>query len=56
MNSNMKVEIEMCIDEDDESVVMEKLSSLTKHAKEAGFKIDEIEVKGPKHKEHYKYE
>jgi hypothetical protein len=30
----MKVEIEMYIDEDDETIVMQKVSSLTKQAKE----------------------
>ena len=48
----MKVEIEMCIDEDDETIVMQKVSSLTKQAKEVGFKTDEIEFKGSKHKQH----
>jgi len=48
----MKVEIEMYIDEDDETIVMQKVSSLTKQAKEVGFKIDEIEFKGSKHKQH----
>jgi hypothetical protein len=48
----MKVEIEMYIDEDDETIVMQKVSPLIKQAKEAGFKIDEIEVKDSKHKEH----
>jgi hypothetical protein len=47
----MKVEIEMYIDEDDETIVMQKVSSLTKQAKEVGFKIGEIEFKGPKHRE-----
>jgi transaldolase len=44
-------EIEMYIDEDDETIVMQKVSSLTKQAKEVGFKIGEIEFKGPKHRE-----
>ena len=48
----MKVEIEMYIDEDDETIVMQKVSPLIKQAKEAGFKIGEIEFKGSKHKEH----
>jgi hypothetical protein len=48
----MKVEIEMYNDEDDESIVMQKVSPLIKQAKEAGFKIGEIEFKGSKHKEH----
>jgi hypothetical protein len=41
----MNVEIEMYIDEDDETLVMQKVSSLTKQAKDAGFKIGEIEFK-----------
>jgi len=41
----VKVQIEFYIDEDDESIVMQKLSLLTKHAKEAGFNIGEIELK-----------
>jgi hypothetical protein len=45
----MKVEIELYIEEDDEAVVMRKISSLTKQAKEEGFKINEIELKGSKH-------
>jgi hypothetical protein len=48
---NMKVEIEMYIHEDDETVVMQKVSHLIKQAKEAGFQIGEIEFKGSKHKE-----
>jgi hypothetical protein len=48
----MNVEIEMYIDEDDETIVMQKVSPLIKHAKEAGFKIGEIEFEGSKHKEH----
>ena len=47
----MKVEIEMYIDEDDEALVMQKASSLTKQAKDAGFKIAEIEFKRSRHKE-----
>ena len=47
----MNVEIEMYIDEDDETIVMQKVSSLTKQAKDAGFKIGEIELKGSKHKQ-----
>jgi hypothetical protein len=47
----MKVEIEMYTDESDESIVMEKISSLTKQAKEAGFRIGEIELKASRHKE-----
>lgn len=34
-NHNMDVEIEMYIDEDDETLVMQKVSSLTKQAKDA---------------------
>ena len=33
---NMKVEIEMYIDEDDETIVLQKVSSLTKQAKDEG--------------------
>jgi hypothetical protein len=47
----MEVEIEMYIDEDDETLVMQKVSSLTKQAKDAGFKIGEIEFKCSRHKE-----
>jgi hypothetical protein len=47
----MNVEIEMYIDEDDETLVMQKVSSLTKQAKDAGFKIGEIEFKRSKHKD-----
>jgi hypothetical protein len=47
----MKVEIEMYIDEDDETIVMQKVSSLTKQAKDAGFKIGEIEFKRSRRKE-----
>jgi hypothetical protein len=46
----MDVEIEMYIDEDDETLVMQKVSSLTKQAKDAGFKIGEIEFKRSRHK------
>jgi hypothetical protein len=35
----------MYIDEEDESIVMQKLSLLTKQAKEQGFNIGEIELK-----------
>jgi hypothetical protein len=48
----MKVEIKMYNDEDDETIVMQKVSALIKQAKEVGFKIGEIEFKGSKHKEH----
>lgn len=47
----MKVEIEMYIDEGDELEVMEKASSLIKQAKQAGFKIAELELKSRKHEE-----
>jgi hypothetical protein len=47
----MIVEIEMYIDEDDETLVMQKVSSLTKQAKDAGFKISEIEFKRSRRKE-----
>ena len=47
----MDVEIEMYIDEDDETLVMQKVSSLTKQAKDAGFKIGEIEFKRSRHKD-----
>jgi hypothetical protein len=46
----MKVEIELHIEgEEDEAVVMEKVSSLTKQAKQEGFKVGEIELKHSKH-------
>ena len=45
----MKIEIELYIEEQDETVVMEKVSSLTRQAKQEGFKIDEIELKGSRH-------
>lgn len=49
----MKVELEMYIDENDESVVMEKVSELTKYAKEMGFKLGELEFKNKdEHNEH----
>lgn len=44
----MKVELEMYIDEDQESIVMEKVSVLTKKAEELGFRIVETEVEGGK--------
>ena len=47
----MDVEIEMYIDEDEETLVMQKVSSLTKQAKDAGFKIGEIEFKRSRHKD-----
>ena len=46
----MNVEIEMYIEEDDETLVMQKVSSLTKQAKDAGFKIGEIEFKRSRRK------
>jgi hypothetical protein len=48
----MRVEIEMYIDEDDETIAMQKVCPIIKQAKEAGFKIGEIEFKGSKHNEH----
>jgi hypothetical protein len=45
----VKVQIEIHIDEDDESIVMQKVSLLTKQAKEAGFNIGEIEFKRSRH-------
>jgi hypothetical protein len=48
----MKVELEMYIEEDDESKVMEKVSVVTKHATELGFRINELELKsGSREKE-----
>jgi hypothetical protein len=47
----MNVEIEMYIEEDDETLVMQKVSSLTKQAKDAGFKIGEIEFKRSRRKQ-----
>lgn len=41
----MKVELELLIDDEDESAVMKKVSELTGHAKTLGFKVDEIEIK-----------
>ena len=48
----MKVELEMYIDEDQESVVMEKVFVLTKKAEELGFRIVETEVEGGKVEEY----
>jgi len=48
----MEVELEMYIGEKDESAVMNKVSELTKHAKELGFKIGEIELKNKDRNEH----
>jgi hypothetical protein len=45
----MKVEIELYTAEKDESIVMQKISTLTKQAKELGFSIGELEFKHPKH-------
>ena len=44
----MKVELEMYTEEGDESKVMEKVSILTKHATELGFRINEVELKSGK--------
>ena len=52
----MEVEIEMYIDEDNETLVMQKVSPIIKQAKDAGFKIGEIELKRSRHKENeYKH-
>lgn len=48
----MNVELEMHIDENDESIIMEKVSELTKHAKELRFTIDEIEIKNSDRNKH----
>jgi hypothetical protein len=48
----MKIELEMYIDEDQESIVMEKVLVLTKKAEELGFRIVETEVEGGKDEEH----
>jgi hypothetical protein len=48
----MKVELEMYISEEDESVVMKNISEITKHAKELGFKLGEIEFKNDKPNKH----
>ena len=47
----MKVELEMYVDEDQESIVMEKVLALTKKAEELGFSIVETEVEGGKDEE-----
>jgi len=47
----MKVELEMYIDEDQESIVMEKVLVLTEKAEELGFRIVETEVEGGKNEE-----
>lgn len=47
----MKVELEMYLEEDDESKAMDKISVLTERAKELGFKINEVELKSGKHEE-----
>ena len=39
----------MYLDGLDESAIMEKVSVITKHAKDLGFRIGEIEVKTDKH-------
>ncbi|AIF85271.1 hypothetical protein NTE_03242 [Candidatus Nitrososphaera evergladensis SR1] len=53
----MKVELEMYINEDDESAVMNKVSEITKHVKELGFKIGELEFKNKEEGEdnHHRY-
>lgn len=50
----MKVELEMYIAEEDESVVMKNISEITKHAKDLGFKLGEIEFKNERHHKHDK--
>lgn len=45
----MKVEIELYTAENDESIVMQKISTLTKEAKELGFNIGKLEFKHSKH-------
>jgi hypothetical protein len=45
----MKVELEMYMEEDDETKVMEKVSILTKHATELGFRINKVELKSGRH-------
>ena len=40
----MKVELELSIKDEDESVVMDKISEITRYAKEHGFRVDEIEI------------
>jgi hypothetical protein len=45
----MKVEIKLDTTEEDESIVMQKISTLTKQAKELGFDIGELEFKHSKH-------
>lgn len=47
----MKVEMEMCTDEENELTVMEKASTMIKQAKQLGFEIGEIELKSHKHEE-----
>ncbi|HKU50780.1 MAG TPA: hypothetical protein VJP79_12590 [Nitrososphaera sp.] len=41
----MKVELELSTGEEDESAVMDKISEITRYAKERGFRVDEIEIK-----------
>ena len=41
----MKVELELTIKDEDESEVMDKISEITRYAKEHGFKVEEIEIK-----------
>jgi hypothetical protein len=45
----VKIELEMYLDCLDESTIMEKVSVVTKHAKQLGFRIGEIEIKTDKH-------
>jgi hypothetical protein len=45
----MKVEIKLYTTVEDESIVMQKISTLTKQAKELGFDIGELEFKHSKH-------
>ena len=40
----MKVELELSIEEEDESAVMDKISGVIRLAKEQGFKVDEVEI------------
>ena len=42
--SDMKVELELSIAEEDESVVMDKVSEVVRCAKQQGFRVDEVEV------------
>ena len=40
----MKVELELSTKDEDESVVMDKISEITRYAKEQGFRVEEIEI------------